>query len=246
MTRIAYSLLLIYGLLSKIQSVVISSSSSASDVNSTHSVDHEQLLHALLLLDPSVATNLPDINTVSTTLENGIHDNGSHDVLSSNSSTSSSSSVVPTNTTNDIHAAQLTTAAPPLSPLVIVVPTAGYTSTMVINGQQKEVVVTVKQITNNSHIRPCYQKGKRVSFSQYWIPKENEWDEDNDGERVYLAGDIKKPLLDKNKKEIGTVPIEMYDKCEMEGTVNITITLIKIYYKSLITIYYSACWRMAI
>ncbi|GAA5814632.1 hypothetical protein MFLAVUS_008131 [Mucor flavus] len=220
MTRIAYSLLLIYSLLSKVQSVAISSSSSSStsDVNSTHNVDHEQLLHALLLLDTSVATNLPDINTVSTTLENGIHDNGDHDVSSSNSSTSSSSSVVPTNTTNDIHAAQLTTAAPSLSPLVIVIPTTGYTSTMVINGQQKEVVVTVKQITNDSHIRPCYRKGKRVSFSQYWIPKENEWDEDNDGERVYLAGDVKKPLLDKNKKEIGSVPIEMYDKCEMEGT----------------------------
>ncbi|KAG2232426.1 hypothetical protein INT48_005729 [Thamnidium elegans] len=172
-------------------------------------VDHEQLLHALLLLDPTAATTLLDTNTVSAILENGIHDV---------SSSSSSSSVVPTNSANDIHAAQLTTVTPSPAPLVIAVPTTGYTSTMVINGQQKEVVVTVKQITNDSHIRPCYRKGKRVPFSQYWIPKENEWDEDNDGERVYLAGDIKKPLLDKNKKEIGLVPIDMYDKCEMEGT----------------------------
>ncbi|KAI8640175.1 hypothetical protein BD408DRAFT_348535 [Parasitella parasitica] len=67
-------------------------------------------------------------------------------------------------------------------------------------------------------MKSCYRKNKKVSFSQYWIPKENEWDETNSGKRVFLGGNEKVKLKDKNNKLLGMVPVDMYDKCQMEGT----------------------------
>ncbi|KAI8061525.1 uncharacterized protein B0P05DRAFT_557389 [Gilbertella persicaria] len=63
----------------------------------------------------------------------------------------------------------------------------------------------------------CYQQ--RVAFSQYWIPRENEWDESNDGDRMFLGATNKNtPLYDKEHKEITKVSAEMHEKCLMEGT----------------------------
>lgn len=72
-----------------------------------------------------------------------------------------------------------------------------------------------------AHISPCYRRGRKVEFSQYWIPKENEWDETNGGRRVFLGGDAKMKLYDRFDKEIGMVPVDMYQKCRMEGTVSL-------------------------
>jgi hypothetical protein len=64
----------------------------------------------------------------------------------------------------------------------------------------------------------CYGKGK-VSFTQYWIPIENQWDEDNDGERIYLGENEKIDILDKNGNSLAIIPMSMHKKCKMEGTV---------------------------
>lgn len=78
----------------------------------------------------------------------------------------------------------------------------------------------------DKRMKSCYRRNRKVLFTQYWIPIENEWDETNDGKRVYLGGgDAKKTkLLDPNKKEIATVSEVMYNKCKMEGTVRLTFT----------------------
>ncbi|KAI7871404.1 uncharacterized protein EV154DRAFT_431555 [Mucor mucedo] len=98
--------------------------------------------------------------------------------------------------------------------------TAGYTSTVITHGSKPNVVVTVKEIPDEQeiHLRSCYRGNKKVPFSQYWIPKENEWDETNGGKRVFLGGDIKRRLMDKDNVEVGLVPVDMYEKCRMEGT----------------------------
>lgn len=69
------------------------------------------------------------------------------------------------------------------------------------------------------NIKPCYRSNKMVTFSQYWIPRQNDWDETNDGKRVFLGGKLLRRMNDANGKELGWVPVEMYDKCKMEGTV---------------------------
>lgn len=68
----------------------------------------------------------------------------------------------------------------------------------------------------------CYKNGK-VTLSQYWIPKENEWDETPNGKRIFLGGNIKRPLLDKKNNTIALVPAAMYDKCNLEGFVSVYV-----------------------
>ncbi|KAG1442765.1 hypothetical protein G6F56_010935 [Rhizopus delemar] len=63
----------------------------------------------------------------------------------------------------------------------------------------------------------CYRSGKRVTLTQYWIPRENEWDETTKGKRIFLGGEIKRPLLDRHKNVLAMVPLVMYDRCNMEG-----------------------------
>lgn len=72
-------------------------------------------------------------------------------------------------------------------------------------------------------MKSCYRKNRKVSFSQYWIPKENEWDESNDGKRVFLGGTEKVKLNDTHNKPLGEVTVDMYHKCKMEGTVSLSI-----------------------
>ncbi|KAL9546232.1 hypothetical protein PS6_007769 [Mucor atramentarius] len=67
-------------------------------------------------------------------------------------------------------------------------------------------------------MKSCYRKNRKVPFSQYWIPKENEWDELNDGKRVFLGGTEKVKLNDTHNKPLGEVTVDMYHKCKMEGT----------------------------
>lgn len=68
----------------------------------------------------------------------------------------------------------------------------------------------------------CYEDNRKVAFSQYWIPRQNEWDETNEGNRVFLGGNILRRMNDKNGGELGWIPVEMYEKCKMEGTVSTT------------------------
>ncbi|OZJ06336.1 hypothetical protein BZG36_00653 [Bifiguratus adelaidae] len=63
----------------------------------------------------------------------------------------------------------------------------------------------------------CYRGGKNVVFTQYWIPKEGQHDEDNDGNLVLLAGAATKSLKSGNKV-IEKVSSTTYSKCQMEGT----------------------------
>lgn len=89
------------------------------------------------------------------------------------------------------------------------------------SSSQTTIKVIPKETSDpEAHISPCYRRGRKVEFSQYWIPKENEWDETNGGRRVFLGGDAKMKLFDRNNKEIGMVPVDMYQKCRMEGTVS--------------------------
>ncbi|CEG70665.1 hypothetical protein RMATCC62417_06524 [Rhizopus microsporus] len=73
-----------------------------------------------------------------------------------------------------------------------------------------------RQQSTGPHVPSCYKNGK-VTLSQYWIPKENEWDETPNGKRIFLGGNIKRPLLDKKNNTIALVPAAMYDKCNLEG-----------------------------
>lgn len=116
----------------------------------------------------------------------------------------------------------VTPVTPTVQHIKIPVPTAGYTSTLITGGSLPNVLVTVKELPNEEALlRPCYRGDREVPFSQYWIPKENEWDETNNGKRVYLGGNQKTRLFDKNHVELGMVPIDMFEKCRMEGTVRI-------------------------
>ncbi|CEI87161.1 hypothetical protein RMCBS344292_01581 [Rhizopus microsporus] len=43
-----------------------------------------------------------------------------------------------------------------------------------------------RQQSTGPHVPSCYKNGK-VTLSQYWIPKENEWDETPNGKRIFLG-----------------------------------------------------------
>lgn len=105
-------------------------------------------------------------------------------------------------------------------------PAPGATVTLSPNDSKPSGIVTIEEVEDpEEFIRPCYRRGKKVAFSQYWIPRENEWDENNKGDRVFLGGDVKMKMFDKFDKEIGIVPEAMYQKCRMEGTVSIIILI---------------------
>lgn len=129
-------------------------------------------------------------------------------------------------------------AVPTVPHINIPIPTAGYTSTLITDGLKPNVVITVKELPDeDTRLRPCYRENRKVPFSQYWIPKENEWDETNNGKRVYLGGNVKKRLMDNNNVELGLVPVDMYEKCHMEGTVRDCFFLFIIVYINLMVIH---------
>lgn len=130
----------------------------------------------------------------------------------------SNSSEIPTASINELHAAQFTNNPTKLIKPALVQNKPINTSTPLASENQMNVI-TIKELPDEIHLPSCYKKNKKVSFSQYWIPKENEWDETNGGKRVYLGGSLKKRLMDKDNHEIGMVPVDMYEKCRMEGTV---------------------------
>ncbi|KAG1166119.1 hypothetical protein G6F36_013067 [Rhizopus arrhizus] len=81
--------------------------------------------------------------------------------------------------------------------------------------QQKQQKKSQKQ--HSEHIPSCYRNRKKVTLTQYWIPKENEWDETTNGKRIFLGGSEKRALLDKTKNVLAMIPSVMYDRCNMEG-----------------------------
>ncbi|KAG2183265.1 hypothetical protein INT43_006269, partial [Umbelopsis isabellina] len=62
----------------------------------------------------------------------------------------------------------------------------------------------------------CY--AGTVPFTQYWIPKENNWDENEEGEKIWLEKTGNEPLLDENNATIAFVSKSTKDKCNLEGT----------------------------
>lgn len=67
-------------------------------------------------------------------------------------------------------------------------------------------------------VPPCY--ASFVPFTQYWIPKENNWDENEEGEKIWLEKDGNEPLLDENNATIALVSKSTKNKCNLEGTVS--------------------------
>ncbi|RUS18337.1 hypothetical protein BC937DRAFT_88914 [Endogone sp. FLAS-F59071] len=63
----------------------------------------------------------------------------------------------------------------------------------------------------------CYN-GDEVQFTQYWIPKQNTDDVDDNGNILHLTGPKIKKLLMENGQVIANVDDETYAKCEEEGT----------------------------
>ncbi|KAL9541165.1 hypothetical protein MBANPS3_009276 [Mucor bainieri] len=96
--------------------------------------------------------------------------------------------------------------------------TATATATVTKSITATKTVTLSYEDAAEKRMKSCYRKNRKVPFSQYWIPKENEWDETNDGERVFLGGDEKVTLNDTHHKPLGQVTPQMYDKCKMEGT----------------------------
>jgi hypothetical protein len=69
----------------------------------------------------------------------------------------------------------------------------------------------------------CY--AGNVPFTQYWIPKENNWDENKEGKRIWLEKGGNEQLLDTNNATIAFVSKHTKDKCYLEGTVSVFRTL---------------------
>jgi hypothetical protein len=108
-------------------------------------------------------------------------------------------------------------AVKPVAPVIHSVPVPAP-----VPASPPSVTQTVHLIANaeaEKQVKSCYRTGKKITFSQYWIPRQNEWDETNDGERIFLGGDVLRRMDDRNGKELGWAPVEMYNKCQMEGTV---------------------------
>ncbi|KAF1798526.1 hypothetical protein FB192DRAFT_1391983 [Mucor lusitanicus] len=92
------------------------------------------------------------------------------------------------------------------------------TATVTKSVTTTETVTLSYEDAADKRMKSCYRKNRKVPFSQYWIPKENEWDETNDGKRVFLGGNERVTLNDTHHKPLGQVTPQMYDKCKMEGT----------------------------
>ncbi|ORX60437.1 hypothetical protein DM01DRAFT_1332588 [Hesseltinella vesiculosa] len=71
-------------------------------------------------------------------------------------------------------------------------------------------------------IADCYKAPiPAVSLTMYWIPKENEWDVNDEGRRILLdrgPGTTLVDLLNPTGQHIASVSQAMYQKCRMEGT----------------------------
>jgi len=87
--------------------------------------------------------------------------------------------------------------------------------------------VTTKPTPEEAAVKPnniptgipgCYSG--TVMFTQYWIPKENSWDETNDGRRVWLGMEQEERLVNLKNETIATVSSNTFEKCTMEGTVS--------------------------
>ncbi|KAI9258972.1 hypothetical protein BDA99DRAFT_538891 [Phascolomyces articulosus] len=64
-------------------------------------------------------------------------------------------------------------------------------------------------------LKSCY---KKATLTQYWIPKEGDKDEDNDGHSLSLTGSKTKKLKTASGKTIAKVSKSTYEKFQMEGT----------------------------
>ncbi|ORZ20630.1 hypothetical protein BCR42DRAFT_448910 [Absidia repens] len=83
----------------------------------------------------------------------------------------------------------------------------------------------LKGIREHLHwpLRKCYRRRRQgASLSMYWIPKEGEWDETEDGKRVLLQNNdgavSVTPLLDPMDHPVANVSQDLWHKCRMEGT----------------------------
>ncbi|KAG2187303.1 hypothetical protein INT44_004988 [Umbelopsis vinacea] len=65
-------------------------------------------------------------------------------------------------------------------------------------------------------IPKCYSG--TVPFTEYWISKENSWDETNNGERVWLGMEQEERMATLQNETIAIVSSNTYEKCTMEGT----------------------------
>ena len=72
-----------------------------------------------------------------------------------------------------------------------------------------------------SGIAKCY--GGIVTFTQYWVSKENSWDETNAGQTVWLGLDKSARLSTIRNETIAFVSQNTHKKCSMEGTVGVQI-----------------------
>ncbi|CAO3592210.1 unnamed protein product [Absidia cylindrospora] len=72
-------------------------------------------------------------------------------------------------------------------------------------------------------LKKCYRRRRHgASLSMYWIPKEGEWDETEDGKRILLQNNDSAvsltPLLDPMDHPVANVSRHLWHKCRMEGT----------------------------
>jgi hypothetical protein len=86
------------------------------------------------------------------------------------------------------------------------------------------LVAALTLYTNNPAVearplrrRGCYNGGK-AAFTNYWVPRQGDKDQDNDGNKMRLSGDKDHAMRDPSGKTIAMVDDNTYEKCDMEGT----------------------------
>jgi hypothetical protein len=87
--------------------------------------------------------------------------------------------------------------------------------------QELSTISTNKLTILPSGIAKCY--GGIVTFTQYWVSKENSWDETNAGQTVWLGLDKSARLSTIRNETIAFVSQNTHKKCSMEGTVGVQI-----------------------
>lgn len=88
------------------------------------------------------------------------------------------------------------------------------------------------EVSNSNAVIPaCFRKrGMKFALSQYWIPKEGQWDETKDSQRVFLGEDGQPmSIFDTLGQAIANVSEGMMGNCQADHTVSNETAALEVY-----------------